>query len=353
MTTSPLGVPRSSRRVPDPVRRRRNRPTGNLRWSLRTSGRRMIEQGASDGVRADSETAAALDDMGSGIEPAISPRVRRAFGLLERFAPGIGARWATELWCTPPVMESARRIPPGAARAQPLNASWRGHRIVGESWGDGPPVYLVYGWGGRRPHLAVFVKPLVESGHRVIAFDLPSHNESDAGELAPGRTTIIECAEAVAAVVATYGPARAMVAHSLGAKAVALAAAAGASVGRLVFLAPMGDFALYLDLFAHRHGFGPRIREGLRRRLDRRLGMPLFDTDIPRVAPRTNCPPLLLVHDPDDPDSPYSTSERIVEAWTGAQLAPPGGLGRLAHYQILRHRPAISAGVDFIGPAPA
>jgi pimeloyl-ACP methyl ester carboxylesterase len=106
----------------------------------------------------------------------------------------------------------------------------------------------VYGWGGRRPHLAVFVKPLVESGHRVIAFDLPSHNESDAGELAPGRTTIVECAEAVAAVVATHGPARAIVAHSLGAKAVALAAAAGASVGRLVFLAPMGDFSLYLDL---------------------------------------------------------------------------------------------------------
>ena len=142
-------------------------------------------------------------------------------------------------------------------------------------------------------------------------------------------------------------------AHSIGAKAVALAAAQGASVGRLVFLAPMGDFALYLDLFAHRHGFGPRIREGPRRRLDRRLGVPLFDTDIPRVAPRTNYPPLLLVHDPDDPDSPYNTSERIVEAWPGAQLMTTRGLGRLAHYRILRHRPAIRAGVDFIGPAPA
>jgi pimeloyl-ACP methyl ester carboxylesterase len=313
----------------------------------------MIEQDASDGVRAGSETAAALDDMGSGIEPAISARVRRTFGLLERFAPGIGARWATELWCTPPVIESNLRMPPGVGPGQPLEAAWRGHRIVGESWGDGPPVYLVHGWGGRRPHLGAFIKPLVESGHRVIAFDLPSHNESGAGALAPGRTTIVECAEAVAAVVSTHGPTRAIVAHSLGAKAVALAAAQGASVGRLAFLAPMGDFALYLDLFARRHGFGPRIREGLRRRLDRRLGLPLFDTDILRVAPRTNYPPLLLVHDPDDPDSPYATSERIIEAWPGAQLVKTRGLGRLAHYRILRHRPAIRAGVDFIGPAPA
>lgn len=312
-----------------------------------------MEQGASNDARGGAQTAAALDEMGSGIEPAISPRVRRAFGLLERFAPGIGARWATELWCTPPVMESNLRMPPGVGSGAPLEAAWRGHRIVGESWGDGPPVYLVHGWGGRRPHMGVFIKPLVESGHRVIAFDLPSHNESDAGALAPGRTTIVECAEAVAAVVSTHGPARATVAHSLGAKAVALAAAKGAAVGRVVFLAPMGDFALYLDLFAHRHGFGPRIREGLRRRLDRRLGLPLFDTDIPRVASATNYPPLLLVHDPEDPDSPYATSERIVEAWPGAQLVTTGGLGRLGHYRILRHRPAIRAGVDFIGPAPA
>jgi hypothetical protein len=28
------------------------------------------------------------------------------------------------------------------------------------------------------------------------------------------------------------------------------------------------------------------------------------------------------------------------------------GLGRLAHYRILRHRPAIQAAVDFIGRAP-
>jgi pimeloyl-ACP methyl ester carboxylesterase len=312
-----------------------------------------MQQDGSEDMRGGSHIAAALDDTGSGIEPAVSLRVRRMFGLLERFAPWMGARWATELWCTPPVMESDLRMPPGVGRGQLLEAAWRGHRIVGESWGDGPPVYLVHGWGGRRPHLGVFIKPLVESGHRVIAFDLPSHNESDAGELAPGRTTIVECAEAVAAVVSTHGPARAIVAHSLGAKAVTLAAAQGAAVGRLVFLAPMGDFSLYLDLFAHRHGFGPRIRERLRRRLDRRLRIRLFDTDIPRVAPRTNYPPLLLVHDPDDPDSPYATSERIVEAWPGAQLVTTSGLGRLAHYRILRHRAAIRAGVDFIGPAPA
>lgn len=274
--------------------------------------------------------------------------MRRAFGLLERFAPAIGARWATELWCTPPVLDSAFKMPPGVSAGEPVEAFWGGHRVAGESWGEGPAVYLVHGWGGFRAHLAIFVKPLVAAGYRVFAFDLPSHNDSDAGGLAPGRTTIVECANAVAAFVETHGPAHAVVAHSLGAKAAALAAAQGASLGRLVFLAPMGDFSRYLDLFADRHGFGPRIRAGLHRRLDRRLGIPLYDTDIPVVAARTGHPPLLIVHDPDDPDSPYETSERIVDAWHGADLLTTRGLGRLAHYRILRHRPAINAAVDFI-----
>ena len=244
-------------------------------------------------------------------------------------------------------------MPPGVSPGRPIEAHWEGHRVAGEEWGEGPPVYLVHGWGGQRPHLAVFVKPLVKAGYRVLAFDLPSHNDSDPGALAPGRTTAIECAKAIAAMIETHGPAHAVVAHSLGANATALAAAQGAPVGRLVFLAPMGDFPLYLDLFAARHGFGRRIRAGLHRRLEKRIEMPLQETNMTRIGRRANYPPLLLIHDPDDPDSPYAASERLAASWPGAQLLTTKGLGRLAHYRILRHSPAIRAGVEFIGQQAA
>jgi pimeloyl-ACP methyl ester carboxylesterase len=287
----------------------------------------------------------------SGVEEPVDPKVRRAFGLLERFAPWIGSRWAVELWCTPPTVDSALKMPPGVARGERVEAAWDGHRVVGEAWGEGPPVYLVHGWGGFREHMGVFVKPLVASGHRVIAFDLPAHNESDSGALAPGRTTLIECTRAVHAMVAEHGPARAIVAHSLGAKAAALGVAQGLPAERLVFLAPMGNFPMYLDLFAQRHGFGPRIRAGLERGLARRIGMPLVETDIPVLAQKTGHVPLLLVHDPDDPDAPYEASQQIVETWPASSLFTTRGLGRLAHYRVLRHRPGINAAVEFIGSA--
>ncbi|MHA3024251.1 alpha/beta fold hydrolase [Mycobacterium sp. BMJ-28] len=285
---------------------------------------------------------------GSGVEPPVAPQVRRRFALQERFAPGWGARRAIELWCTPPEVEMSLRMPPGVPPSKPIEAAWDGHRIAGETWGEGPPVFLVHGWGGCRAHLGVFVKPLVEAGHQVIAFDLPSHNDSDPGALVPGRTTIVECAEAVRAIVGEHGPAHAIVAHSLGAKATALAVSRGAAAQRLVFVAPMGDFAWYLDVFADRHGFGPRIRSRLHRRLDRRIGMPLFDTDIAAVAARSDNPPLLVIHDPDDPDSPYEHSRQITSAWPNSSLFTTQGLGRLAHYRVLRHRPALQAAVGFI-----
>lgn len=298
-----------------------------------------------DSAQSDSES-------GSGIEPPVHPRIRKALGLLERFAPAIGARWATELWCTPPVVDASLRMPPGVPPSEPVEAYWSGHRVAGEAWGQGPVVYLVHGWGGCRAHLGVFVKPLVAAGHRVIAFDLPAHNDSDAGVLAAGRTHLVECAEAVSAFIRTHGPARAIVAHSLGAKAAALALTDGAEIERLVFLAPMGDFDFYLDMFAERHGFGPRVRDGLHRRLAQRIEMPLHETDLGFIGAKLESPtPLLVIHDPDDPDAPYRFSAEFIGSWPGAELVTTRGLGRLAHYRILRHRAAINAGVEFIGAA--
>lgn len=82
--------------------------------------------------------------------------------------------------------------------------------------------------------------------------------------------------------------------------------------------------------------------------------MPLFDTDISRMAATMdNPPPLLVVRDPDDPDSSYAMSETIAHVWRGANSVTTCGLGRLAHYRILRHRPAIDTAADFIGCAPS
>jgi pimeloyl-ACP methyl ester carboxylesterase len=284
----------------------------------------------------------------------------RSFALLERVAPAAGARWAERLWFS---------VPQARGRGDRLTAPGRqfrldidGRAVAGELWGedasqaaggpgwnDRPVVYLVHGWGGWRWQLDALVEPLVEAGFRVVAFDAPSHGESDPGPEGVGRSTILEFADALAAVVAAHGPAHAIVAHSLGATAVAYAVRLGLPVGRLVFISPMADPLPYTRTFAGRLGFGERVRTRLVARLERRIGMSMSAFDVPAMAGKVPTPALLLVHDRQDTETGWSDSAAIAQSWPDARLLSTSGLG---HRRILRAPAVVAEVVGFVACAP-
>jgi pimeloyl-ACP methyl ester carboxylesterase len=263
----------------------------------------------------------------------------RSFSLLERVAPGIGARWAETLWFSVPRTRGRRERQAPAGR--PFQLSVSGRMVAGETWGEGPAVYLVHGWGGWRGQLDALVAPLVEAGHRVVAFDAPSHGDSDPGPSGPGRGSVLELSGALTAVVAVHGPAAAVVAHSLGATATAFAIRGGLVAGRAVFVAPMADPLPYTRAFAARLGFGERVRGRLVARLERRIGMPMSAFAVPAMASQVPTPPLLLVHDRQDTETGWADSAAIARAWPEARLVTTSGLG---HRRILRD-PAVVAEV--------
>jgi hypothetical protein len=95
----------------------------------------------------------------------------RSFWLLERVAPGVGARWAERLWFAIPRARGPRdRL---AVPGRAFRVAVDGHTVRGEVWGPDPDpgdpapgdpvpaVYLVHGWGGWRGQLDPFVGPLV------------------------------------------------------------------------------------------------------------------------------------------------------------------------------------------------
>jgi pimeloyl-ACP methyl ester carboxylesterase len=278
----------------------------------------------------------------------------RSFALLERVAPAAGARWAESLWFTVPNgRRPDRQSPPG----RPFQVEVHGRSVVGEVWGErpdggapdraGPPVvYLVHGWGGWRWQLDAFVAPLVEAGFRVAAFDALSHGASDPGPEGPGRGTLIEFADALAAVVAANGPAHAVIAHSLGATATAYAVRAGLPVGRLAFVAPMADPLPYTRTFAGRLGFGERVRTRMVARIERRVGISLSAFDVPAMARQVATPPLLLVHDRQDAETSWSDSAAIAQAWPDTRLVTTSGLG---HRRILRAPAVVAEVTGFVG----
>jgi pimeloyl-ACP methyl ester carboxylesterase len=273
--------------------------------------------------------------------------VRAAFRLLERAAPALGARWAERIWFTLPRV--AIGTPAGSAPAAPPGARFAldvaGHRIVGETWGEGPAVYLMHGWAGYGGQLAAFGPDLVARGYRVVAFDAPSHGRSGPGGYGPRSSSIPEFAEALAAVVAAHGPARAVIAHSMGGTAAAVALCDGLRADRVVMLAPMASPESYARQFAALLGFGPRIYRRLISRVERRVGVPMRHFDVPELGRAIAMPPTLVIHDRDDRSTPVADGVAIAAAWPTSRLHVTSGLG---HRRLLRDADVVARVTDFV-----
>ncbi|MEU4394014.1 alpha/beta fold hydrolase [Kribbella sp. NPDC023855] len=269
--------------------------------------------------------------------------------MFERVAPAAGGRLLDSIWFRlPEVSAKARRLRVELPEATAIELPFEDGTIRGSTWGDGPTVYLVHGWGGWGLQLASFVPPLLDAGFRVVTFDAPSHGDSEPGREGPKRATLLEMRDAFRAVVAAYGPAYGVVAHSMGATAVALALRDGFSARRMVFLATATDFRDGLAQYEAYFGFGPRTREQFLRRFTRRFGSldsfavaPLIDG----LAEERELPQLLVFHDRSDRETSAEGSAKVVDVWPGARLELTDDLG---HNRILRDPAVVTGATAFL-----
>jgi pimeloyl-ACP methyl ester carboxylesterase len=258
--------------------------------------------------------------------------LRSTLRFLVRVAPSLAAIVAEWMFFTPPPPRSSSGL--ALLRdAEPIGVVVGGRRVAAWRWGRGPAVALLHGWGGRAAQLTSFVEPLVARGFSVVALDAPGHGSSGRG-----RSSAPQFAQALQAVAASVGGLHGVVAHSLGAAAVALALRDGLRVARVVLLAAAAEPPLWVERFAARFGLPPHVVDELRRRSERRIGMPWQDLNVPVLAKSFEAP-LLLVHDCHDVEVAIADASAIVAAWPRATLVETRGLG---HNGVLRD-PAVAA----------
>lgn len=273
--------------------------------------------------------------------------VRAAFATSERLLPAAGAVLAERMWFTVPSLPAAaNREPAGLPPYERLSVDVDGRTVRGRSYGAGPTVLLVHGWGGWGTQLAAFVAPLTAAGYRVVTYDALSHGSSDPGPTGARHSSAIEFIAVLAAIGAATGPPVGVVAHSLGAMAVAGAIKSGLELERAVFLAPSQHPAHLTYYLGDLLGFGPRVRTRLLDRVERRVGARLDDFDAAAVGRSAPTPPVLVIHDRGDRHTPYAGAVAIAEAWPDAMLISTEGLG---HHRILRDPMVVREAVEFIG----
>ncbi len=257
------------------------------------------------------------------------------------FTPVLAGAWAERMFLTPP---RPRQEPSAFFDFLDARSSFvvhRGRYIASWRWGpvDAPAVLLVHGWGGRASQMRGFVAPLLAAGYRVVAYDQPAHGLSE------GRLTgLPDFARVLGAVARHHGGVRAVIAHSLGAAAAAVAVAHGLHVERAVLVGTPSDFVDYTRRFARWHWMPERVRRIMQSAIEERFGVRMADLEIERLAPQLRIP-ALLIHDRRDPVSPWKQGAGIARAWSGARLLTTEGLG---HGRILESDEAQRSAVDFI-----
>jgi pimeloyl-ACP methyl ester carboxylesterase len=256
--------------------------------------------------------------------PARVLALRAVFTTVGSVAPGIAARWAESIFCTPPRREAGTTDEAFLARGRRFSVRSEGQELAAWEWGVGATILLVHGWGSRAGRFSPMAAALVDAGFRVVAHDGPAHGAST------GRfASLPEFARALRAVGDAVGPAHGVVGHSLGGAAVVLALRDGLAAERVVLLATPADVGRFTTAFEDYMRLSPVTRTAMRRNLEQRLRMRWDEVHLPAIA-RSLAPPALLIHDRADPDVPHAEGAEIAEAWAGARLVSTQGLGHRA-----------------------
>ena len=270
--------------------------------------------------------------------------IRRSFPRLSRIAPSFSARLAEILFRVPPprrarLKREQRALDDGDFSRTPFLArtlpTWR--------WGKGPAVLLVHGWGGHAGRLTPFVRDLIRAGFSVVAFDAPGHG------IARGRVSSLpQFVAAIRAMEAACGPFHAVIGHSLGAAAAALAVRDGVAARRLVLLAPPSDLEKYTGRFARIMRIPPTVRDSMKERLEKRFQVRWAELKV-AGQPASADVSLLIFHDRRDVRVPFGDGVEISHTWPNAKLVRTRGLG---HHRLLGDARVIARAVAFLAGRP-
>lgn len=211
-------------------------------------------------------------------------------------------------------------------------------------WGVGSrTILLAHGWESRGTALRMYVPPLLAQGFRVVAFDAPAHGDSDGT-----WNNLPHNAGAVEAVIRHFGGIEAAIAHSFGCSSIIFAQQFinnAIEIKRLVFLAAPSPVRTIIDEYFAMIKMPNVIRTHFEKLIKKFTDVSIDELDIAKAAGCVKVEKLLLVHDKNDPITPFEVAQRIASTWQNATLLATEGYG---HFRIAKNLDVIGRIVSFI-----
>ena len=271
-----------------------------------------------------------------------------SFKVLGFVSPALAGRPALRLFMTPPNFGIPRRERKFREQAILSHLIVRDRKISIRTWGDDglPTVLLSHGWGGRCTQLQAFIQPLLDAGYRVLGFDIPGHGDSE-GKF----TNMLDVASIIAEIQKNKGPFEAIIGHSFGTGTALLSIDKfGVKTNKLVLIAYFADIRfitkLFGELFALRESTLNAMQDIALTKLRDTYGISWqWDEISPVNTIQSFQGKILMIHDDQDHEVPYSQAEQLQEVVPQAQVLTTSGFG---HRKILMNKDVIITTVDFI-----
>ncbi len=213
-------------------------------------------------------------------------------------------------------------------------------KIMVYKYGNGiKKALLVHGWSGRGTQLVKIADQLTQMGYTTISFDAPAHGKSPGNE-----TLMIEFIASILELEKEYGKFDIAIGHSLGGMSVLNSIKKGLKIEKAIIIGSGDSINDILLDFVKKLNLEPKIADLMRLSFETTFKESMENYSGSNAAKDVNVP-ILVIHDKDDHDVPYTASENIHKTLKNSELLLTKSLG---HRKILGNENVILKIKDFI-----
>ncbi len=268
--------------------------------------------------------------------------IRAKFAFLSTISKRKAAEKAFQLFCTPQY-RNRKKLPRIFEQAEKLQFTFHKNRIRGYRWNHPSEnkVLILHGFESSVINFDRYIKPLINKGYEVLAFDAPAHGRSTGKQI---NAAIYK--DFILYINHQFGPVKNFIAHSLGGLALGLALEEleHDETFKVVLIAPATETTTAIDSFFSFLQLNGEVRKEFDRIIEKRGGHPPEWFSVARAAQHINAK-VLWLQDEEDQMTPIKDVRPIIEKkHPNFQFRISQGLG---HRRIYRDNHSFKAIIDF------
>lgn len=258
---------------------------------------------------------------------------RTKFRTLGKISPQLAAEAAFRLFCTPYSGKPKREVPPVFRKAKKLSFTSNNLKINGFEWIPAgsirQTVLICHGFDSFSYRFEAYIQDLLHEGCRVLAFDAPAHGISEGK-----RFTVLLYKKMLLDAEKQFGPFQAIMAHSIGGLAVALAVEEWKNPAvKLALIAPATETTRAIDQFFQWFPVDANTHQAFMQLLEKLSDRPVNWYSMTRIVPSLSNS-ILWLHDEEDRICPFEDTAALRRlALSHVQFVVTRGLG---HSKIYR-----------------